>query len=120
MHGDRKRTVQILLNLMSNAVKFTATGNITVAATTSTTDLRVEVVDTGIGIKSAHLGMLFEAFRQVDGSAKRVYEGTGLGLYLCRKLLSIMGGEISVESEYGKGSRFMFSLPLALGHSVCE
>ena len=120
MHGDRKRTVQILLNLMSNAVKFTAKGSITVTATTTTTDLHVEVKDTGIGIKPEHVGMLFEAFRQVDGSAKRVYEGTGLGLYLCRKLLSLMGGTISVESEYSRGSRFMFSLPLALGDHVCE
>ena len=58
--------------------------------------------------------MLFEAFRQIDGSAKRVYEGTGLGLYLCRKLLTLMGGEIRVESEYGKGSRFLYSMPLEL------
>jgi PAS domain S-box-containing protein len=115
MHGDRKRTLQILLNLVSNAVKFTAKGSVTITATASMNRVRVEVADTGIGIKPEHVGMLFEAFRQVDGSAKRVYEGTGLGLYLCRKLLSIMGGEISVESEYGKGSRFMFSLPLALG-----
>jgi signal transduction histidine kinase len=120
MHGDRKRTVQLLLSLMSNAVKFTAKGSITVTATTSTTNLHVEVVDTGIGIKSENVGLLFEAFRQLDGSAKRVYEGTGLGLYLCRKLLSMMGGEISVKSEYGKGSRFMFSLPLALDDHVSQ
>jgi len=120
MHSDRKRALQILLNLVSNAVKFTAQGTITITATTSPTKLHVEVADTGIGIKSEHLGMLFEAFRQLDGSAKRIYEGTGLGLYLCRKLLSIMGGEISVESEYGKGSRFMFSLPLAIGDHVSE
>ena len=99
---------------MSNAVKFTANGSVMVTATTSTTNLQVEVADTGIGIKSEHLGMLFEAFRQVDGSAKRVYEGTGLGLYLCRKLLSYDGRGHSVQSEYGKGSRFMFSLPLDL------
>jgi signal transduction histidine kinase len=115
MHGDRKRVLQILLNLVSNAVKFTANGSVTITATTSVTDLQVSVSDTGIGIKPEHLGMLFEAFRQVDGSAKRVYEGTGLGLYLCRKLLSIMGGTISVESDYGKGSQFVFSLPLSLG-----
>ncbi len=114
MHTDRKRTVQILLNLVSNAVKFTTTGSVTIVATTSATTLYVEVADTGIGIKAEHLGMLFEAFRQVDGSAKRVYEGTGLGLYLCRKLLDLMGGEIRVESEYGKGSRFIYSMPLEL------
>ena len=77
------------------------------------------MADTGIGIKSQHIGMLFEAFRQVDGSAKRVYEGTGLGLYLCRKLLTMMDGEIRVQSEYGRGSRFRYSMPLELD-SVCE
>jgi signal transduction histidine kinase len=76
--------------------------------------LRVEVADTGIGIGAEHLGMLFEAFRQVDGSARRIYEGTGLGLYLCRKLLTLMGGEIHAESEHGKGSRFLYSMPLKL------
>ena len=55
--------------------------------------------------------MLFEAFRQLDGTAKRMYEGTGLGLHLCRKLLTLMNGEIRVESEFGKGSRFTFTLP---------
>jgi len=120
MRGDRKRTTQVLLNLFSNAVKFTVNGSVTVTATASLTNVRVEVADTGIGIKSEHLGMLFEAFRQVDGSAKRVYEGTGLGLYLCRKLVGIMGGEISVQSEYGKGSRFIFSLPLAVGDCTSE
>ena len=76
------------------------------------------MADTGNGIKSENLGMLFEAFRQLDGSAKRVYEGTGLGLYLCRKLLDMMGGHISVQSEYGKGSRFTYSMPLELGREV--
>jgi signal transduction histidine kinase len=57
--------------------------------------------------------MLFEAFRQVDGSARRVYEGTGLGLYLCRKLVTLLGGEIGVESEFGRGSKFSFQIPVA-------
>jgi signal transduction histidine kinase len=74
--------------------------------------LSVCVADTGIGIKREQMGMLFEAFRQLDASAKRVYEGTGLGLHLCRKLVTLMNGEISVESERGKGSRFTFTVPL--------
>ncbi len=119
MYGDRKRTVQILLNLVSNAVKFTASGSIKIVAEPSPPNLYVEVADTGIGIRAEHIGMLFEAFRQVDGSAKRVYEGAGLGLYLCRKLLDLMGGEIRVESEYGKGSRFMCSIPLNLAREAC-
>ena len=76
--------------------------------------LHVTVADTGIGIKAEQIGLLFEAFRQVDGSAKRTYEGTGLGLYLCRKLLGLMGGEITVESVYGEGSRFMYTMPVEL------
>jgi len=109
--GDRKRCFQVLLNLASNAVKFTERGEVRVAAALDGAWLRVTVADTGIGIRPEHLGMLFEAFRQVDGSARRVYEGTGLGLYLCKKLLGLMGGEIGVESAFGQGSRFHFSLP---------
>jgi PAS domain S-box-containing protein len=114
MLGDRKRAFQVLLNLVNNALKFTERGTVRIAAASSENMLRVEVADTGVGIKAEHLGMLFEAFRQVDGSAKRVYEGTGLGLYLCRKLLTLMGGEIHAESERGKGSRFLYSMPLEL------
>jgi signal transduction histidine kinase len=114
MLGDRKRALQILLNLVTNALKFTERGTVRIAAVSSENTLRVEVADTGIGIKAEHLGMLFEAFRQIDGSAQRVYEGAGLGLHLCRKLLTLMGGEIRVESEYGKGSRFLYSMPLEL------
>jgi PAS domain S-box-containing protein len=114
MRGDQKRAFQVLLNLVNNALKFTERGTVSIAAAFSDGMLRVEVADTGIGIKPEQLGMLFEAFRQVDGSAKRVYEGTGLGLYLCRKLLTMMGGEIHAESEYGKGSRFLYSMPLEL------
>ena len=69
------------------------------------------VSDTGIGIAPEHMGRLFEAFRQVDGSARRVYEGTGLGLYLCRKLATMLGGKIDAASEFGAGSRFTFTLP---------
>lgn len=114
MLGDRKRSLQILLNLVTNALKFTERGTVRIAAISSENTLRVEVADTGIGIKAEHLGMLFEAFRQIDGSAKRVYDGAGLGLYLCRGLLRMMGGEIRAESIYGKGSRFLYSMPLSL------
>ncbi len=117
MTGDRKRTLQVLLNLTSNAVKFTEKGRVKISAAVEGDVLRVAVADTGIGIKAEHTGMLFEAFRQLDGSAKRIYEGTGLGLYLCRKLLGMMGGEISVESVYGAGSCFTFTMPIDLSKS---
>jgi len=116
--GDPGRVRQILLNLVGNAVKFTAQGEVRVTVAREEERLRVEVADTGIGIRPEHLGLLFEAFRQVDGSARRVYEGTGLGLYLCRKLLGLMGGAIGVESVYGQGSRFTVTLPLRAGGAI--
>jgi signal transduction histidine kinase len=111
MAGDRKRCYQVLLNITNNAVKFTEHGKVHISARFDDGMLRVNVTDTGIGIKPEQMTMLFEAFRQLDGSAKRNHEGTGLGLYLCRKLLTLMGGDISVKSEYGKGSQFSFSVP---------
>jgi signal transduction histidine kinase len=101
-----------MLNLVNNAVKFTDVGEIKIATSIKGKTLKVCVSDTGIGIKPENIRMLFQAFRQVDGTAKRIYEGTGLGLYLCRTLLSLMGGKISVESEFGKGSRFTFTIPM--------
>jgi signal transduction histidine kinase len=73
--------------------------------------ISVAIRDTGIGIKQENMGLLFTAFRQVDGSARRNYEGSGLGLHLCRKLLDLLGGDIEVESQFGKGSCFTFWLP---------
>lgn len=109
---DRKRIYQVLLNLVSNALKFTHEGGVKVEARQKDGAVIVEVTDTGIGIAPDQLQNLFQAFRQVEGSARRRYEGTGLGLYLCRKLLDLLGGEIRAESEPGKGSRFSVRLPL--------
>jgi signal transduction histidine kinase len=112
MVGDRKRCYQVLLNLVNNGIKFTEKGEVRIVTSVDGPTLKVSVRDTGIGIRPENIGMLFEAFRQVDGSAKRIYEGTGLGLYLCRTLLNLMDGEIGVHSEFGKGSVFTFTLPL--------
>jgi PAS domain S-box-containing protein len=109
--SDRQRIYQVILNLANNAVKFTERGGVTVECEASAEEIRVCVRDTGIGIKPENLPLLFEAFRQIDGSARRVYEGTGLGLHLCRKLLDMLGGTIGVESVYGQGSCFTVSLP---------
>jgi signal transduction histidine kinase len=114
MVGDEKRALQVLLNLVNNAIKFTEKGQVKISAAVERDLLRVAVADTGIGIRAEHIGMLFEAFRQLDGSAKRIYEGTGLRLYLCRKLLKLMGGDIQVESVYGVGSCFTYTMPLEL------
>jgi len=111
IRSDRKKCFQILLNLANNAVKFTDTGRVRIAVRTTAAGVEVSVTDTGIGIQPASMAHLFEAFRQVDGSARRVYEGTGLGLYLCKQLTTMLGGSIVAESEAGKGSRFAITLP---------
>lgn len=111
MHTDRKMFYQVLLNLANNAVKFTPKGEVKIVGRTSNGSITVAVEDTGIGIKPEQMALLFQAFRQAEGSAARKYEGTGLGLYLSRQLVKLLGGEIRAESEYGKGSRFSFTVP---------
>jgi PAS domain S-box-containing protein len=111
MESDRKKTFQILLNLANNAVKFTEKGRVEIAVHADETQVHFSVTDTGIGIKDEQLDHLFQAFRQIDGSARRVFEGTGLGLYLCKKLVTLLGGTIGVQSEFGSGSCFRFALP---------
>ncbi|MEZ0254257.1 MAG: sensor histidine kinase, partial [Chthoniobacter sp.] len=111
MRTDRKKCFQILLNLANNAVKFTDVGRVTLEVTSQAGNVTFVVKDTGIGIKTESLDNLFEAFRQIDGSARRVYEGTGLGLYLSKQLARMLGGNITVESEFGIGSCFTLVLP---------
>ncbi len=112
--SDRKRLYQVLLNLANNAIKFTAQGSVRlVAAPAGDAAVTIAVHDTGVGIRAENLPRLFEAFRQVDGSARRIYEGTGLGLFLVRKLLGLLGGTIAVASTFGQGSVFTVRLPLA-------
>jgi signal transduction histidine kinase/DNA-binding NarL/FixJ family response regulator len=116
--ADRRRLRQILLNLVSNAVKFTADGHVAVHATTRTTPgsdplIRVEVSDTGIGIDPAALDRLFEPFTQADASTTRSFGGTGLGLAIARELIEMMGGTIGAKpSDTGRGSTFWFELAL--------
>jgi CheY-like chemotaxis protein/nitrogen-specific signal transduction histidine kinase len=114
--GDSDRLRQIFGNLISNAVKFTAKGK--VAATFELADtggLRLSVSDTGIGIAQDKILTLFEKFTQADSSTTRQYGGTGLGLAICRELAQLMGGQISVMSEEGKGSTFIVELPFPRG-----
>jgi len=114
MRTDRKKCFQILLNLANNAVKFTDSGRVALQVSSRSGTVHFDVTDTGIGIKDENMPFLFEAFRQVDGSARRVYEGTGLGLYLSKQLARMLGGTITVESEFGIGSRFTLVLPQKL------
>jgi PAS domain S-box-containing protein len=109
---DPTKVKQIVLNLLSNAVKFTNRGFVSFGACRNGSDLVVEVSDSGIGIKPQNLDVIFEEFRQVDQSRTREYGGTGLGLSITRKLVGLLGGELSVESEYGHGTTFVVKLPL--------
>jgi signal transduction histidine kinase len=116
VHADRGRVRQVLLNLLSNAIKFTPDGGrITVVAAPANggAEARIAVSDTGIGIAAEDQAKLFKEFSQLDASASRKYEGTGLGLALSRRLVEMHGGAIGVESEMGKGSTFWFTLPQA-------
>src|SRR5205823_2186998 len=117
--GDEARLRQVLLNLLSNAVKFTDRGEVVVlvdAAETSAGSYRIELAvrDTGIGIPRDRMDRLFTSFSQVDASTTRRFGGTGLGLAISKRLVDLMGGTISVESEQNKGSTFRISLPVAL------
>ena len=114
--GDRVRVGQILANLISNGVKFTATGGVVVevaavALGEEKSDVRFEVRDSGIGIEPERIPHLFEPFTQADSGATRAYGGTGLGLTIARELTQMMGGSIAAESAPGKGSRFGFVIP---------
>jgi signal transduction histidine kinase len=109
--GDRRKVYQVLLNLAGNAVKFTERGEVTIEAHDLPEGLAFEVRDTGIGIAPEQLPQLFQAFHQIDGGLGRAHEGTGLGLYLTRKLLELMGGRIEVQSVPAQGSRFRVVLP---------
>jgi signal transduction histidine kinase len=111
--ADERKLKQIMLNLLTNAIKFTPQGgSITVAANGAENRLQIAISDTGVGISPEDQKMIFEEFRQVSEKDGQAREGTGLGLTLTKKFVEMHGGEISVESEVGKGSNFRFFLPL--------
>ncbi|QFT92352.1 Non-motile and phage-resistance protein [Roseovarius sp. THAF9] len=110
--ADAKRLRQVLINVVGNAIKFTETGGVHLSSDSDDTQVRITVRDTGCGIPADQLDQIFDQFVQVDTSVTRRNSGTGLGLAISRELIELHGGEISVESEEGRGSTFTITLPI--------
>ena len=121
--GDAKRLRQVLLNFLSNAIKFTARGGVTLTLTQAPNGdgavrLRAEVTDTGVGIPEAQIAQVFERFTQADVSVSRRFGGTGLGLAICKRIVELMDGEIGAASQEGQGSTFWFEVVLPVAEAV--
>jgi PAS domain S-box-containing protein len=111
IQADRTRLRQILWNILGNAIKFTEKGSVTMSLQAQSNHLLCSVRDTGIGIKEEQAAAVFEHFRQIDGGLDRTAGGTGLGMPITKKLVELHGGEIWIESVYGQGSTFLFTIP---------
>ncbi len=121
LRGDPERLRQVLTNLLRNAIKFTSAGSVAVRADVlpgPPLQLTFSVVDTGIGVAEPDLARIFESFTQLDGSATRQYGGAGLGLAICQRLVTLMGGTLKVRSVPGQGSEFSFTVPLDLAEQM--
>ena len=116
LYGDDVRLRQVLLNLLGNAIKFTEKGTVGLTINIKEKGIKFSISDTGIGIRNENIPMLFEAFSQVDMQKNRIKEGAGLGLSIAKSLIEMMGGHITVESVYGQGTVFHFSIPKILGN----
>ena len=111
VQADRTRLRQILWNIVGNAIKFTEKGSVTISLQDQSDHVLCSVRDTGIGIKEEHAAVVFEQFRQIDGGLNRTAGGTGLGMPITKKLVELHGGDIWIESVYGQGSTFLFTIP---------
>ncbi len=113
INTDRGRVTQVLINLIGNAIKFTEKGKVElIVSFTADRMLKLSVVDSGIGISTENQKLIFDEFRQLDGTTTRKYSGTGLGLAICKKIIDLLGGKIWVDSLEGSGSTFSFTIPL--------
>ena len=124
MFGDMLKLRQVLFNLLSNSAKFTRNGLITLQSRLLTINEEAKIVfevhDTGVGIEEEHLNKLFDPFVQADTSTTREYGGTGLGLTITKRFCTMMDGEIEVDSEKGKGTKFIIYLPYVDGSASCS
>jgi len=121
--GDPNRVRQVLTNLINNALKFTSAGSVTIRCTLEHREsdrviIRIAVQDTGIGIPADRIDRLFKSFSQVDSSTTRKFGGTGLGLAICKRLVELMGGNVGIDSEEGKGSTFWFTFALGVASAA--
>jgi signal transduction histidine kinase len=112
--GDRDKLIQAVINLISNAVKFTDKGSVTCRAKQANGEIVVSIMDTGMGIAPEDQPKVFEKFKQVGETLTNKPKGTGLGLTICKEIVEHHGGRIWVESELGKGSTFSFALPVSI------
>ncbi len=115
IYADRLRFEQVLINLVNNAIKFTQQGEIEITCQFASPMMKLSIRDTGIGIKPDQIETLFKPFSQIDTGLTRQFEGTGLGLAISKRLVEMMGGSMQVESEWGKGSTFSFTVPMRTG-----
>jgi signal transduction histidine kinase len=118
--GDRDRLIQVMINLISNAVKFSERGSVTCRVAQADGDILVSVIDTGVGIAEADRLRVFDRFTQVGDTLTDKPKGTGLGLPICKEIVEHHGGRIWVESEPGKGSNFSFTLPIRVSEAMVE
>jgi signal transduction histidine kinase len=118
VESDKRRMKQILMNFVSNAVKFTDKGTIQMHVVERDGVVEVSVKDTGIGIRKEDLNMLFKQFSRIHEEGRQIEKGTGLGLYVSKKVSDLIGGKVKVESTYGVGSEFTFTFPLRYGKAM--
>ena len=111
MWADREKLEQILINLLTNALKFTERGTVTLSAEVREDDVRIHVRDSGLGIPADKLEAIFQPFVQLESGLTRRAQGSGLGLAICRDIARAMNGDVSVESVVGDGSTFTLRLP---------
>ncbi len=114
LQADPEKLLHVIINLLSNALKFTERGNVALHVIHSANALTIDVEDTGIGIERSRQAHIFDQFKQADGTTTRVYEGSGLGLAITKEFVELMGGTITVSSEVGSGARFSIAIPLPI------